>query len=87
MWTEHDRQQERDRRLIIDESVDGMRVRCIDMSFDEEYPVDGGVQGTARFWNNYAQTSTLAVHWDNGRQLSLVEGVDRWEWKLDPQDY
>jgi len=53
--------------------LEGKRVRLIEMK-DDPYPVPSGTEGTVY----HTGGGVINVEWDNGRDLGLVDGVDRY---------
>lgn len=53
----------------------GDRIRCIEM-VDDPNPVESGTEGTIEFIDDINQ---IHVKWDNGRSLSLLPGIDKYE--------
>lgn len=53
----------------------GKRVRCIEM-IDDPNPIQSGAMGTILFTDD---AGIVHVAWDNGRSLSLIPDIDRWE--------
>jgi len=53
----------------------GKRIRLIEMTNDP-CPIQSGSEGTI-IWVDDA--GTIHVHWDDGRTLGVIKGVDRYE--------
>lgn len=52
----------------------GDRIRLIEMPGDP-HPIETGAEGTV----THVDPVNVGVDWDNGRELSLIPGIDRWE--------
>lgn len=60
--------------MPFDRSVEGQRIRLVYTS-DPYTELRCGDLGTAKFVDD---AGTLAVAWDTGSNLGLIQGVDRW---------
>lgn len=63
--------------MIQDKELEGKRVRLIAM--DDPDPVPPGTTGTV---TSVDDAGHLLVKWDNGRVLSLIPKVDKFEFIL-----
>jgi gentisate 1,2-dioxygenase len=54
----------------------GRRVRCIEMKDDDEIVIPSGTIGTIR----HIGGGVINVKWDNGRDIGLIEDLDRYEY-------
>lgn len=52
----------------------GKRIKLITM-FDDPYPIESGTMGTI----SHIGGDVMNVTWDNGRNLGVVIGVDKYE--------
>lgn len=52
----------------------GKRIKLITM-FDDPYPIESGTMGTI----SHVGGDVMNVTWDNGRNLGVVIGVDKYE--------
>lgn len=52
----------------------GKRIKLITM-FDDPYPIESGTMGTI----SHVGGAVMNVTWDNGRNLGVVIGVDKYE--------
>lgn len=67
--------------MSLDRTLAGRRVRLVSCS-DPYTALRPGAEGTVQFVNDYAipePERSLHVKWDDGSNLGLIEGVDRWE--------
>jgi hypothetical protein len=63
---------------MLDRRNAGRRVR-LEAAGDDDMALPSGAEGTVRYYR-WTQTAVgiLAVDWDDGSTLSLIEGYDAW---------
>ena len=58
--------------------VPGTRIRLVEM-LDDPHPIETGAEGTVRNVVPILGSFQIQVDWDNGRTLSLISPVDKFE--------
>ena len=54
----------------------GRRIKCIEMKDDDEIVIPSGTIGTIR----HIGGGVINVKWENGRDIGIIEDVDRFEY-------
>jgi hypothetical protein len=67
----------------IDQTPKGKRVKLVSIK-DRHRWLGPGCEGTAVAWATFdiggSSQRTLQIEWDHGPDVSLIEGIDEWEW-------
>jgi hypothetical protein len=71
-------------RKLNPELKKGDRIILVDM--DDEHPTPFGTKGTVLSSNIVLGTKQYDVRWDNGSQLNLIDGVDKWIFDISSKD-